>query len=57
MSDDLTNMYLNLNGEFSGWNVNVLYLTNSLADDAAFGVDLSGGIMGASVSASLNEGL
>ena len=55
MGDDLTNMYLNLNGEFSGWNVNVLYLTNSLADDAAFGVDLSGGIMGASVSASLNE--
>ena len=55
MTDDLTNMYLNLNGEFSGWNVNVLYLTNSLADDAAFGIDLSGGIMGASVSASLNE--
>jgi hypothetical protein len=55
MSDDLTNMYLNLNGEFSGWNVNVLYLTNSISDDAAFGVDLSGGIMGASVSASLNE--
>ena len=54
-TDDLTNMYVNLNGEFSGWNVNVLYLTNSLADDAAFGVDLSGGIMGASVSASLNE--
>ena len=54
-TDDLTNMYVNLNGEFSGWNVNVLYLTNSIADDAAFGVDLSGGIMGASVSASLNE--
>ena len=43
-------MYLNINGEFSGWNVNVLYLTNSIIDDAAYGVDLSGGIMGASVS-------
>ena len=54
-TDDATNMYLNMNGEFSGWNVNVLYLSNSIADDAAYGIDLSGGIMGASVSASLNE--
>ena len=55
LTDNLTSMYLNANGEFSGWNVNVLYLTTSILDDAAYGIDLSGGIMGASVSASLNE--
>ena len=54
-TDDLTNMYVNIGGEFSGWNVNILYLTNSVADDAAYGIDLSGGLMGASASASLNE--
>ena len=42
-TDDLTNMYVNIGGEFSGWNVNILYLTNSVADDAAYGIDLSGG--------------
>ena len=53
--DEVTNMWLNMAGEFSGWNVNVLYLTNSNdAEDAAYGVDISGGVMGASVSGSMN---
>ena len=47
-------MWLNMGGEFSGWNVNVLYLSNSLLDDAAYGFDIAGGVMGASVSGSMN---
>ena len=54
--DEVTNMWLNMAGEFSGWNVNVLYLTNSNdTEDAAYGVDISGGVMGASVSGSMNS--
>tara|TARA_B100000902_G_scaffold78113_1_gene82868 strand:- start:546 stop:1667 length:1122 start_codon:yes stop_codon:yes gene_type:complete len=53
--EDLNNMWMNLGGEFSGWNVNVLYMTNSMSDDAAYGFDLSGGVMGASVNASMNQ--
>jgi len=51
------NMYLNAGGEFSGWNVNVLYMTETVAGetgDAATGIDISGEVMGAGVSASMN---
>ena len=52
--EDNNNMWVNLGGEFSGWNVNVLYLTDSNEDDAAYGLDISGGLMGASVGGSMN---
>jgi hypothetical protein len=48
------NMWVNAGGEFSGWNVNVLYMTNEENDDAATGIDISGEVMGAGVSASMN---
>jgi len=48
------NMHVNVAGEFSGWNVNVLYMTETASDDAATGLDISGEISGASVSASMN---
>ena len=51
------NMYLNAGGEFSGWNVNLLYMTqtvNGETGDAATGLDVSGELMGASISASMN---
>jgi len=51
------NMYLNAGGEFSGWNVNVLYMTQTVAGetgDAATGIDISGELMGASISGSMN---
>jgi len=52
------NMYLNAGGEFSGWNVNLLYMTktvNGESGDAATGLDISGELMGASISASMNN--
>ena len=48
------NMWINASGEFSGWNVNVLYMTDEGQDDAATGIDISGEVMGAGVSASMN---
>ena len=51
------NMWLNAGGEFSGWNVNVLYMTQTVAGetgDAATGIDISGELMGASISGSMN---
>jgi hypothetical protein len=51
------NMYLNAGGEFSGWNVNLLYMTQEgegASEDAATGIDISGELMGASISASMN---
>jgi len=48
------NMHVNIAGEFSGWNVNVLYMTDEGTDDAATGIDISGGLMGASLNASMN---
>ncbi len=48
------NMWVNAAGEFSGWNVNVLYMTDEGNDDAATGIDISGEVMGAGVSASMN---
>jgi hypothetical protein len=48
------NMWVNASGEFSGWNVNVLYMTDESQDDAATGIDISGEVMGAGVSASMN---
>ena len=52
--EDQGNMHTNISGEFSGWNVNILYMTNTASDDAATGIDISGGIMGASINASMN---
>jgi hypothetical protein len=52
--EDAGNMHTNISGSFSGWNVNVLYMTNTGSDDAATGIDLSGGLMGATISASMN---
>jgi len=48
------NMWVNAGGEFSGWNVNVLYMTNEASDNAATGIDISGELMGASISGSMN---
>jgi hypothetical protein len=52
--EDAGNMWLNAGGEFSGWNVNVLYMTDEGNDDAATGIDISGEVAGAGVSASMN---
>jgi hypothetical protein len=48
------NMWVNAAGEFSGWNVNVLYMTDEGQDDAATGIDISGEVAGAGISASMN---
>jgi len=51
------NMWVNAAGEFSGWNVNVLYMTEEgtdASDNAATGIDISGEVMGAGISASMN---
>jgi len=51
------NMYLNAGGEFSGWNVNLVYMTTTTdgeSGDAATGIDINGEVMGAGVSASMN---
>jgi hypothetical protein len=60
-TDDNGNMWINASGEFSGWNVNVLYMTETgmtktgpASDNAATGIDISGEVMGAGVSASMN---
>ena len=62
-TDDNGNMWVNASGEFSGWNVNMLYMTQSgvtdaagtaASDNAATGIDISGEVMGAGVSASMN---
>ena len=52
--EDQGNMHANIAGNFSGWDVNVLYMTNTAADDAATGIDISGGLMGATINASMN---
>ncbi len=51
---DAGNTWINCAGEFSGWNVNVLYMTDEGNDDAATGIDISGEVAGAGVSASMN---
>ena len=51
------NMWVNAGGEFSGWKVNVLYMTEQTdgeSGDAATGIDISGELMGAGISASMN---
>jgi hypothetical protein len=52
--EDQGNMWVNAGGEFSGWDVNMLYMTNTASDNAATGIDISGEIMGAGISASMN---
>lgn len=53
------NMYLNAGGEFSGWNVNLVYMTKTEGgedgENAATGIDISGEVMGAGISASMNS--
>jgi hypothetical protein len=53
--EDAGNMHANIAGSMSGWDVNVLYMTRTESDDAATGIDISGGLMGATVSASMNS--
>jgi hypothetical protein len=48
------NTWVNIGGDFSGWNVNVLYMTDEGNDDAATGIDISGEVAGAGVSVSMN---
>ena len=52
--EDAGNTWINCSGEFSGWNVNLLYMTDEGNDDAATGIDISGEVAGAGVSASMN---
>ena len=63
-SESNGNMHANIAGEFSGWNVNILYMTETgvtdalgtpASDDAATGIDISGALMGASINASFNS--
>ena len=53
------NMFLNAGGEFSGWNVNLVYMTTTTdgesGENAATGIDISGEVMGAGISASMNS--
>ena len=61
-AEDNANMYANIAGSFSGWDVNILYMTQEgltaagtvASDDAATGIDISGGVMGANVNISMN---
>jgi hypothetical protein len=52
------NMYLNAGGEFSGWDVNLVYMTTTIdgesGENAATGIDIGGEVMGAGISASMN---
>ena len=48
------NTWINCAGEFSGWNVNLLYMTDEGIEDAATGIDISGEVAGAGISASMN---
>jgi hypothetical protein len=52
--EDAGNTWINCAGEFSGWNVNLLYMTQEGGDDAATGIDISGEVASAGVSASMN---
>jgi hypothetical protein len=51
-------MWLNAGGEFSGWNVNLVYMTKTTAgvdvENAATGIDISGEVAGDGVSVSMN---
>ena len=53
------NMFLNAGGDFSGWNVNLVYMTTTTdgesGENAATGIDISGEVMGAGISASMNS--
>ena len=51
---DAGNTWINAAGNFSGWDVNLLYMTDEGQDNAATGLDISGELMGAGVSASMN---
>lgn len=56
--EDNGNMWINAGGEFSGWNVNILYMTDedeTNKPNAASGIDVSGELMGAKVMASMNR--
>jgi len=55
--EDTGQMWMNAGGNFSGWDVNFLYIRNTIdgeQGDAATGIDISGEVSGAGVSASMN---
>jgi len=56
-AEDLGNMYANIAGSFSGWDVNIVYMTEegpNASENAATGIDITGGLMGANVNVSMN---
>tara|TARA_A100001035_G_scaffold103357_1_gene80924 strand:- start:1883 stop:2929 length:1047 start_codon:yes stop_codon:yes gene_type:complete len=58
-SEDFTRTWVNVSGNFSGFDVNVLFMDKQMGDaddsDGATGIDISGEIAGATVMASLNS--
>ena len=58
-NEDYSKTWVNVAGNFSGFDVNVLYMDKQLGDaddsDAAMGIDLSGEIAGANIMASINS--
>ena len=57
LDEDEGNMYANIAGSFSGWDVNIVYMTEegpTASENAATGIDISGGLMGANVNVSMN---
>ena len=57
-NEDYSKTWVNVAGNFSGFDVNVLYIDKQLGDaddsDAAMGIDLSGAVAGANIMASIN---
>jgi len=51
---DEGNMWVNAAGEMSGFNWNILYMTDEGKDNAATGIDVWGEVMGANVMLSMN---
>ena len=58
-NEDYSKTWVNVAGNFSGFDVNVLYMDKQLGDaddsDAAMGIDLSGEVAGANIMASINS--
>jgi hypothetical protein len=57
--EDNGSMHVNIAGEFSGWNVNLLWVNQTINGedngDAATGIDISGNVAGAGIHASMNS--
>ena len=58
-NEDYSKTWVNVAGNFSGFDVNVLYMDKQLGDaddsDGAMGIDLSGEVAGAGIMASINS--